>query len=520
MLTLIRKPLIWTHRYLGMALSLLFLMWFVTGIGMMYSRGMPRLTPEMRLARLAPLDFDRVRLSPMEAAGAAGVLAPSPRTTLVTLLDRPAYRFEGGGTTIVFADDGEVLRSLTLDQARQIASGFLGVPLEKVTYREMLSEPDQWTLTLGEHLPMYKLSVDDGSGTEIYVAPRQAEVIQLTTRRGRTLAWISVIPHFLYFRALRLDGPLWNRLMVWGPGLGVVVALVGLILGVVQFRGSRPFRVSQLRSYLPYRGWLRWHYAAGVVFGVLTLTFVWSGLLSMEPWGWTTRDDSLTGVTRTAFPSGTGDLDDYRRVASGLWPETDFEVREVTLARVLGEPRFVARGGAEASAAMGWPDGGHQPYFVQRSRDAARQVISATSLGFEPALTTDEIVARLANTEAQILDAERLDAYDSYYYSREGRSPLPVVRLKLDDADQTWLYIDPEVAQVVGRINRVNRVERWLYAGLHTFDFPFLYDRRPLWDAVIVVFCLGGALLSGLGFLLSVRRVARGLRRATLPARV
>jgi len=36
---------------------------------------------------------------------------------------------------------------------------------------------------------------------------------------------------------------------------------------------------------------------------------------------------------------------------------------------------------------------------------------------------------------------------------------------------------------VVGRINRVNRIERWVYAGLHTFDLPFLYDRRPLWTA-------------------------------------
>ena len=36
-----RKLLILIHRYLGTTLCLLFLMWFLTGIGMIYSRGMP-----------------------------------------------------------------------------------------------------------------------------------------------------------------------------------------------------------------------------------------------------------------------------------------------------------------------------------------------------------------------------------------------------------------------------------------------------------------------------------------------
>ena len=46
-----RTWLILVHRYLGIALALLFLMWFVSGIAMIYARDMPRLTPETRLAR-------------------------------------------------------------------------------------------------------------------------------------------------------------------------------------------------------------------------------------------------------------------------------------------------------------------------------------------------------------------------------------------------------------------------------------------------------------------------------------
>jgi hypothetical protein len=324
-----------------------------------------------------------------------------------------------------------------------------------------------------------------------------------------------VIPHFLYFRALRLDGELWTFLMTWGPGLGLIVALAGLVIGVVHFRPSRPFRFSRIPSYLPYRGWLRWHYAAGLVFGVVTVTFVWSGLLSMEPWSWTLRDSSLAGATRRAFPTGTGEIGEYPRPDAGGWRQVlgSGEVREVAFTRILGEPHLVARSAAEVPAAMGWPDGGHQPYFVQRSSDPARTVFSGTLETQDP-LTTSEVVARISETiTARVEAADWLDAYDTYYYSREGRSPLPVVRVKLADPDETWLYVDPGVAQVVGRINRVNRMERWLYAGLHTFDFPFLYERRPLWQAVIVTFCLGGAFISGVGFLLGLNRILRGFRR-------
>ena len=52
MTKLLRKWLILSHRYAGIVLSLLVVMWFVTGITMMYAGGMPRLTPEMRLEKL------------------------------------------------------------------------------------------------------------------------------------------------------------------------------------------------------------------------------------------------------------------------------------------------------------------------------------------------------------------------------------------------------------------------------------------------------------------------------------
>jgi hypothetical protein len=66
---------------------------------------------------------------------------------------------------------------------------------------------------------------------------------------------------------------------------------------------------------------------------------------------------------------------------------------------------------------------------------------------------------------------------------------------------------------VVGHVNRLNRVERWLYNGLHNLDFPFLYYNRPLWDAIVIVLTAGGAVVSGIGLLLAIKRLRRAAWR-------
>jgi hypothetical protein len=515
--TWIRKPIVWGHRYLGVGVSLLFLMWFLSGIGMIYSRGMPRLTPEMRLARLAPLDLDEVRVSPAEAASIVRFLPDAREVTLSTVLDRPAYRFSEPNGAIVFADTGEFLNEFDRTHATSVAASFLGVPEAQVRIEGVLTSPDQWTLTQSREMPMYKLAAADGRGTEVYVSATAGEVVQFTTSRGRLLAWVSVIPHFMYFKALRMNGGLWNGLMTWGPGISVIVALLGIVLGLIYFPRRAAGRL------LPFRGGLRWHYALGLVFGIVTLSFVSSGLVSMEPWGWTTADDSLAPEARRLFPDRTGDLSDFPAIDRMAWESAlsgaaTVGVQEIAFVRIADEPHFVARSASRVPAVMGWPDGGHQPYFVERTRTPQRIILDG-ELQPRTELTADALRSRIEESipGVHVVESDRLTSYDAYYYSRENRSPLPVLRAKLDDPDQTWLYIDPGLERVVGNVNGGNRIERWVYAGLHTFDFPFLYGHRPLWDAILIAFCLGGAALSGLGVLLGFRRLGRGLERFTRP---
>jgi len=49
-------------------------------------------------------------------------------------------------------------------------------------------------------------------------------------------------------------------------------------------------------------------------------------------------------------------------------------------------------------------------------------------------------------------------------------------------------------------------VERWLYNGLHSFDFGYLY-KRPLWDIFMLLLLVGGLMSSTLGLYLGMKRV-------------
>lgn len=48
---------------------------------------------------------------------------------------------------------------------------------------------------------------------------------------------------------------------------------------------------------------------------------------------------------------------------------------------------------------------------------------------------------------------------------------------RMNDADQARYYIDPKTARVVSRYSR-NWVGRRLYTGLHSLNFPWLYNYR------------------------------------------
>jgi hypothetical protein len=506
-----RRVLILTHRYLGIPLSVLFVLWFVTGIAMMYVGGMPTLSAQTRLQKLPALDVSAVRLTPAEAAAQAA--SGFGRAALTTVLGRPAYRFASPyGTATVFADTGEPLEGVSLDTARAVAAEFVGVPSNDVELISTVERPDQWTLQLGRDLPLYKFAARDGAGTEVYVSPHLGEVRLVTTTKSRTLAWIATIPHWFYITPLRTNQPLWYWTVVVASGLGCLLAVLGLVLGVTQFNKTKPFRWS---AAVRYRGLMRWHYITGAFFGVFALTWVFSGLLSMEPFDWTNVEGSLD-VPNDALTGGPVDLQQFPAFAAEPWGAllAGRTLKEIEFRRIADAPYYVARYTGAAVEPEPQRERLHQPYPITGRAEPRHLLVDARTLTARaqpfPAATLVERLRR-AVPDASIASHELLESYDSYYYSRNGQAALPVLRVKFADPMETWVYVDPELGQIVASIHRLHRVERWLYNGFHSLDFGFWYGRRPLWDLGMIVLSLGALATSTIGLWVGFTRLKRGL---------
>jgi hypothetical protein len=246
----------------------------------------------------------------------------------------------------------------------------------------------------------------------------------------------------------------------------------------------RGYRLRHERHWSPYAGWMRWHHYAGLIFGATTTMWIFSGLLSMDPWDW--------------HPGTAPTFDQRQRVAGSplmIADMTATRIRTAIAAFAPDHPKEVEfttfRGHYYASAASGIVALDH-PELGARDQLAPDLMVGAASV---------------AMPDVAIEGMAWLDDYDAYYYDRDRRLQLPVLRVRYADSQRTWLYFDPRRAAVVRKEERLTRLNRWLYHGFHSFDFPFLYYRRPLWDIVVIGLSIGGLVLSIATFNTGWRRV-------------
>ena len=496
----IRRALIYTHRWLGIAGGLLFVAWFVSGIVMMYKR-MPSLAPQERLMRLPALDLSELAVSPAEAAQRIGF---EPGRLRVSMLGhRPVYRFaRGGAWSTVFADDGQPLRGVTAEQALAIARQFAPDFAEHAQYDARLTDSDQWTLQLRGLMPMHRVALGDSDDTRVYISDRTGEVVMKTTRTGRRWAYPGAVLHWLYFTPLRRQTSLWINSVIWLSIAGCILTLSGLLWGIWRYSLKTRYRQKGIRRRSPYAGLMRWHHYAGLIFGLTTFTWILSGYLSLDPWSWH-PGTSPTRQQRETMAGGRLRLDPLtpERLRLGAAAiSSAFAPGEFEVLQFRGEPFLVAYRPPSAGQAGDWPSSGPAAFLsaVQPIKHLAVSAV-APERGTFTRFDDDDVLAaaQAAMPGTAVDDALWLEDYDDYYYyARYHALPLPVLRLRFGDPQQTWLYVDPQRGMILRKEERLTRLNRWLYHGLHNLDFRFLYHRRPLWDIVVILLSLGGIVLS------------------------
>ncbi len=452
------KGLIFLHRWLGVALCLLFLLWFSTGIVLMYW-DYPGVRAEDRLARSAALDASQIRLTPAEAFAALAA-RQAPAQVRLSLFDgRPVYRFRSGRTEkIVYADSGEEQREVSAAMAERIGSAWTGLPSPQV---ESIREADQWTLegALWRIQPLWKFSWPNGE--QVYVSGASGDVVQYTTTRSRFWAYLGAIPHWLYFTPLRKHATQWSRVVIWSSGTGTFAAILGLVIGVWIYSPA---------ASIPYQGPKRWHMILGLIFGIGAATWAFSGMLSIDPFPGTGRNaqnkTDIAGVLRGRLQLSTFDSKHPREALAQL---SGVKVKELELVSFAREPVYLATIAQGDTRAI--------PVTDTFGEFGSERIIAAI---------------RRSVPAADIEAIGEIRDYDVYYIDRHHQRPLPVVLVRLTDEDHTRYYIDSATARIAGAYNDRSWMSRWLYHGLHSLDFPWLYKYRPLWDIVVLTFMLGG----------------------------
>ena len=479
------RVVVYTHRWLGIFGGLLFIVWFGSGIVMMYAR-MPALDPHERLERMAPISGRLLQVSP----AASGSVS---RLTISMLGDRPVYRLlEGRRWRTMYADDGNDVGELSRDAALAIVAAFAPEHRAALRYDEHLTDADQWTFGVRALMPMHRIALGDDLGTNVYVSDQTAEVVQKTTRSGRRWGFLGAVLHWIYFTSFRRQAALWDQSIVWLSITGTLMALMGFFWGLWRYSPSMAYRLKRQPSRTPYAGLMMWHHYAGILFGITTITWVFSGLLSMDPWDWH-PSTAPTRAQREAVSGGPFTLAELRvpDLVAAVTSTESQTAREVEVVRFRGATYLRSEAGLVSLAA---PDRAEMPEVDGRELEAA---------------------ARTAVPGVDVAEAAWLDHYDAYYYDRDGQLSLPVLRMKYRDPQQTWLYLDPKRGAIVRKEERLSRVNRWLYHGLHSLDFPFLYYRRPLWDLVVVLLSVGGIVLSATTTVAAWRRLRRHARRVS-----
>lgn len=457
------------HRWTGIILCILFAVWFVSGVVMMYVP-FPSFRAEERVSVAQSIDWSQVRFGPHEALERLDAPDAPEEMRLEMTGGEPIYRIGlKDGRRALSAASGEEIRGIDSKRAMEIAETMTGSPAASAT----LIERDQWAVTraYARLAPFWRVRMDDGAGTDIYVTQKTGEIVQNTDRQERFWNWLGAVPHWIYFEFLRIYQEPWRQVVIWTSGVGILGSILGVWIGILRVRLKRRYSSG---STSPYRGWMKWHHIAGLVGGLFVITWVFSGWLSMSPFGGIPGGDSRAVADRYTGEQTAGFVRTQTAALSSFAPDA----RELRFIHIGGNPVVLAVDG--------------------EGRKRALDGIAAAPA--QPAVGEIEALARSSVPEGRLVRTELLTEHDAYWYAtgdpRRDARPLPVLRLTFDDPHATWLHIDPSTGELLGVSDSGRRGYRWLFSALHSFDLPWLLQHRWLRDALMIILSLAGLIVS------------------------
>ncbi len=475
------------HRWLGVVLGALMLLWCVSGVVMIW-QPYPAITlgdRDYRVEGLAPIVAPDQYVLP-EIPDAATVSS----ARIEMLGGRPVIGLswdEGEGASGLFdLQTGDPVEQIGETQALDVARTYLARhDLDGEPEIAGVIDRDEFTVAgyFNSWRPFYHVALNDPEETILYISQKTGEVRQFTTASSRFWTWLGPIPHWLFFTELRKNTPLWTNIIIWTSLAGCFLTIIGLYVGLRQLRRRKS--TGKLAS--PYRGVKFWHHMTGLVFGVLVLTFSFSGFTSMQPWG-------LLDLGQPA-----NDASSRYRGDPVTWAEAKpaFDAQMIALRTISRERSLVSYAQMEG-----------RPWFIWQAADGSRRRFDAAG---QPSPFDAAAHQRAADTlagDSGPAVAALMTEPDEYYYPGAAASDLPILRVSVPAMDDTRFYLDPDTGQLRFTADPGAKGFRWLHLALHTFDVLPPGVR----EIVILLVMLGVTAVCGFGAWMGVMKLARGGR--------
>ncbi|ACF13469.1 PepSY-associated TM helix domain protein [Chloroherpeton thalassium ATCC 35110] len=461
------------HKYLGLFFAGLMVIWFVSGFVMIFI-GFPKYGKSERLLEnkniidekiLKSIDsvFQKKKFTKAEiyVAGGENILKIWENDTSFTLCS---------------LDSEKIIERIDSLRATKIAVENMN-RLKKYRY-DKIYELDQWIpwARIETDLPIHKFYFDDENNTEIYISSSSGLIIQKHTSSERFWAYLGAIPHWLYFKDLRVRRSLWIQVVVWLSGISTFMVFIGIVLGFKRLRFKKG------KTIFPYKKNLyRWHHITGFVFGAFVFIWTISGMFSLVHIN-LKKDENFASMLKKKWNENVF----LNRNAEGVY-EQIIKVFQNDSPKIL----------------------------MLKNTDDGLLVESLNEKGQSIYLNgqkqTEESLAKIYIAKAKILFKENMknvlliQEYDNYYYSKKRNSPLPIIKVSFNDIDDTVFYIDVMTGEILRVVDNSSRLSRWIYNAMHSFDMNFLLSHNELRIFILIILLTGGTIVSITGMLFIVK---------------
>ncbi|MFV0536277.1 MAG: PepSY domain-containing protein [Dysgonomonas sp.] len=467
---------------LGTILSILFLMWFLSGFVMIYHT-FPRVKPSDRNRIMQSLP-DSIPENDSILNFISGL--KTTKLNLKVVDKKPVFQITTKDTTYYLPDRASTSEIITLDQLTAYARLWCDAPIEKV---DTLTKLDQW-IPFGQlqgDMPIYKFYFANKEKHELYVSSKSGEALQFTDKDSRFWAWLGPIPHWIYFTSLRQNANLWSNTIVVLCVIGLIVCISGMVLGIrayiIQYKSKK-----KLNS--PYKkAFYKWHHILGFFFGIFVFTFTFSGMMSLvgiPDWMVKTHEK---GLMRKVMSNGPVSLDRYKYDCNEILKTYRTSVKSID-----------------------WDSFGDIPLY-KVTTDTGVVVLDASTENISTLnLTEQDVRKRFEKIHGQEVKISLLTDFDNYYLSRKMESPLPVYKVEVDDADGSVSYVNPQTGSV-RYYNNSSRASKWTYRALHAYSIKGIVDRPVLWNIVMWTTMIGGTLVSFTSLYLGIQYIKRKIKK-------